>query len=518
MYEQAERVNESAYAGFVRSGNRPTGGPPSAGHQGGPSGGVRHGNDGLGVKQEAPETSSDTEAVKPQGPRLRQAEPAPPDGTGPAENMKRHANLRTYTTDTSSVRDIREPAATTEDGTQAADAPRNSITHDQYSTYHNEAGVRRAIQTFLRAYRCCIAANFAVLATLVMVGFATVVFIHNAELSTAVGVLKSEWGNMSELSATVDALKREVDSMWRLSITVDSLERDLGIERNRSAALEKRLQEMSKTTGPSGPPGQKGSMGPPGPKGPMGLAGPKGPMGPSGRKGPMGPSGRKGPMGPPGPKGPTGPPGPKGPMGPAGRWGFTGPPGPSGFTGPPGLVHFCIITSVAKGLGFIFDCKLSWNDHVQSLVSKASSRLHYLRLLTKQGMSVVNLVQIYLSLIRSVLEYGHVLLVGCSKEQSDSIERVQKRALRIISLGGRRSVPNLPSLKERREAAAVKLFKDMLKPDHPLHDLVPPPQRRTATGRNLRNNSAFTLPKARTERLRQSFLHTAVRLYNNSIS
>ncbi|KAI8513380.1 hypothetical protein Bbelb_100190 [Branchiostoma belcheri] len=138
------------------------------------------------------------------------------------------------------------------------------------TTYHNEAGVRRAIQTFLRAYRCCIAANFAVLATLVMVGLATIVFIHNAELSTAVGVLKSEWGNMSELSATVDALKREVDSM---TITMDSLERDLGIERNRSAALEKRLQEMSKATGPSGPPGQKGSMGPPGPKGPMGLAG-----------------------------------------------------------------------------------------------------------------------------------------------------------------------------------------------------------------------------------------------------
>ncbi|CAH1247347.1 NPC1 [Branchiostoma lanceolatum] len=66
---------------------------------------------------------------------------------------------------------------------------------------------------------------------------------------------------------------------------------------------------------------------------------------------------------------------------------------------------------VAKGLGFIFDCKLSWHDHVQSLVSKASSRLHYLRLLTKQGMCVADLVQIYLSLIRSVLEYGHVLLV-----------------------------------------------------------------------------------------------------------
>ncbi|CAH1259339.1 WDR91 [Branchiostoma lanceolatum] len=38
----------------------------------------------------------------------------------------------------------------------------------------------------------------------------------------------------------------------------------------------------------------------------------------------------------------------------------------------------------------------------------------YLRLLTKQGMSVEDLIQVYLSLIRPVLEYGHVLLVGCS--------------------------------------------------------------------------------------------------------
>ncbi|KAI8508593.1 hypothetical protein Bbelb_136920 [Branchiostoma belcheri] len=169
------------------------------------------------------------------------------------------------------------------------------------------------------------------------------------------------------------------------------------------------------------------------------------------------------------------------------------------------------VTRTAKGLGFTFDSKLSFQDHVKSTVSKASSRLHYLRLLTKQGMSVVDLVQVYLSLIRPVLEYGHVLLVGCNEEQSASMERVQKRALRIISCGGRRAVPNLPTLKERRESAAVNLFKAMLNPDHPLHDLVPP-ERATATGRQL----TFTLPKARTLRLKQSFIHCAVRLFNAS--
>ncbi|CAH1241912.1 Hypp6441 [Branchiostoma lanceolatum] len=55
-----------------------------------------------------------------------------------------------------------------------------------------------------------------------------------------------------------------------------------------------------------------------------------------------------------------------------------------------------------------------------------------------------------------------------------AIERVQRRALRIISLGGRRSVPDLPTLKSRREEAAVHLFERMLQEDHPQHDLVPP--------------------------------------------
>ncbi|KAI8482704.1 hypothetical protein Bbelb_395840 [Branchiostoma belcheri] len=68
------------------------------------------------------------------------------------------------------------------------------------------------------------------------------------------------------------------------------------------------------------------------------------------------------------------------------------------------------------------------------------------------------------------------------------MERVQKRALRITSCGGRRTVPNLPTLKERRESAAVDLLKAMLDPDHPLHDLVPP-ERATATGRQLRNSN-----------------------------
>ncbi|KAI8511900.1 hypothetical protein Bbelb_110000 [Branchiostoma belcheri] len=175
------------------------------------------------------------------------------------------------------------------------------------------------------------------------------------------------------------------------------------------------------------------------------------------------------------------------------------------------------VTSVAKGLGFTFDSKLSWEEHVRASVANASSRLHFLRLLTKQGMIVDDLIQVYLSLIRPVLEYGHVLLVGCNVALANSMERVQRHALRIISCGGRRDVPALPSLKERRESAAVSLFRSMLNPEHPLHDLVPP-QRATATGRILRNSQAMSAPRARTKRLQQSFLHRAIALYNEELT
>ncbi|XP_035668168.1 uncharacterized protein LOC118410520 [Branchiostoma floridae] len=171
----------------------------------------------------------------------------------------------------------------------------------------------------------------------------------------------------------------------------------------------------------------------------------------------------------------------------------------------------------AKGLGFYMDKNLTFDEQISAMISKASRRLYYLRLLTKQGTSITDLIQIYLSLVRPVLEYGHVILVGCSKEQELAIERVQRRALRIISLGGRRSVPDLPTLKVRREEAAVQLFERMLKEDHPLHDMVPP-TRTGATGRTLRNSRTISLPKARTKRLSKSFLHSAIRLYNKKVT
>ncbi|KAI8513844.1 hypothetical protein Bbelb_081680 [Branchiostoma belcheri] len=87
----------------------------------------------------------------------------------------------------------------------------------------------------------------------------------------------------------------------------------------------------------------------------------------------------------------------------------------------------------------------------------------------------------------------------------------------IISRGGRRDVPELPTLKSRREDAAAKLTQtQMLREDHPLHDLVPL-SRSTAIGRSLRNKNTISIPPARTKRLQNPFLHQSIRLYNRTV-
>ena len=86
-----------------------------------------------------------------------------------------------------------------------------------------------------------------------------------------------------------------------------------------------------------------------------------------------------------------------------------------------------------KVLGVTIQSNLKWDLHINEVVAKASKRLHILRVLKRGGVPPADLLKVYFALIRSVLEYccpvwHNALLV----KLSDSIERVQKRALRII--------------------------------------------------------------------------------------
>ena len=88
---------------------------------------------------------------------------------------------------------------------------------------------------------------------------------------------------------------------------------------------------------------------------------------------------------------------------------------------------------VRKVLGVKIQSNLKWDLNINEVVAKASKRLHILRVLKRGGVPTADLLKVYFALTRSVVEYCcPVWHNAIPIKLSDSIERVQKRALCII--------------------------------------------------------------------------------------
>ena len=131
-----------------------------------------------------------------------------------------------------------------------------------------------------------------------------------------------------------------------------------------------------------------------------------------------------------------------------------------------------------KLLGIWLDDNLKWNSNTDYIVKKARKRLYFLKVLKRYGAPTQNLLRFYCSVIRSTLEYGDVLWHGgLTIVQSDNIERIQKRAFRIILPGVGYLIAldnlNMQSLNKRRENHCVDLIANLYEPNHLLHNLLP---------------------------------------------
>ena len=112
------------------------------------------------------------------------------------------------------------------------------------------------------------------------------------------------------------------------------------------------------------------------------------------------------------------------------------------------------------------------------MTSKACKRLHILRVLCRYGASVDDLKRIYISLIRSCLEFSCVVWQGWLTDKLKlAIECVQKRALRIILpfVHYEQALNQLciDSLEDRRERICERFGSRIVNDDHKLHHLVP---------------------------------------------
>ena len=127
--------------------------------------------------------------------------------------------------------------------------------------------------------------------------------------------------------------------------------------------------------------------------------------------------------------------------------------------------------SSAKVLGVTISNDPKWNDHVDIITSKAARRLYLLSQLKRAGISSDDLLAFYYSAIRSVLEFSCQLFHrSLPKYLSDDIERIQRRAMRIIfpnlSYCEALNKAGIPTLSERRESLSIKLFEDIVSNEH----------------------------------------------------
>jgi len=157
-----------------------------------------------------------------------------------------------------------------------------------------------------------------------------------------------------------------------------------------------------------------------------------------------------------------------------------------------------------KLLGVTFTNNLSFKTHFDAIVKQASQRLHFLRVM-RRLIPKSELWRIYNCLIRSILEYACQLFVSLPKSLCKNLETIQKRAHKIICNTNHQCDCNIVSLEDRRNFLAVRLFKNIMATNHPLHTLLP----------KLSTTNRWIVPIINTCRRRDAFFVKCIILLNN---
>lgn len=162
--------------------------------------------------------------------------------------------------------------------------------------------------------------------------------------------------------------------------------------------------------------------------------------------------------------------------------------------------------SKIKILGVFFNERLSWDDHIEHVLTIASCRIYALRLM-KRLLPKEQLCLIYYGLIRSILEYASPLLVGLNSSLCEKLEHFQRRCHRLICgwLCDRECFP--PLVVRRQRAALGLLGRIMSDESHVLFSFLP---------RMSARSDRFILESFVTTRRIGSFFPSCSLLWNDS--
>ena len=192
-------------------------------------------------------------------------------------------------------------------------------------------------------------------------------------------------------------------------------------------------------------------------------------------------------------------------------------------------------------IGILFSQDLKWGDHIAKICKKANSTVGFLRRNLRNCPSECKR-NAYLSLVRSVLEYGATLWDPYLQKDINKLEQVQRKAARFVSGDYKSRTPgsmqkllrklDLPPLQVRRQQLRLTfLFKVVeglvlaMPPEH--FFTFSKPGRKIRPLRNSsfetsnivnrytrNNNRSLEIKPCRTSQQRNSFIRTAVE-WNN---
>ena len=156
------------------------------------------------------------------------------------------------------------------------------------------------------------------------------------------------------------------------------------------------------------------------------------------------------------------------------------------------------IVSKYKYLGTLIDDKLKWIDNTDAICKKGSQRMYFLRKLKHFNVDSTILNLFYTSVVQSVVTFSSVCWYNnLSVGNKVKLDRVRKAAERIIG-------KDLDSFECLYNKNVLKKFNMVMKTDHPLQCQV----------QWLRSGRRLQSLMCKTNRFRDSFLPTAIRLFN----
>lgn len=126
-------------------------------------------------------------------------------------------------------------------------------------------------------------------------------------------------------------------------------------------------------------------------------------------------------------------------------------------------------------IGVTIDCKLSFSEHLELTANKASSTLGFVFRNVKEFKDPYVLKNLYISLVRPILEYASVIWFPYFIKHSNILENIQKRFIRLALryLGwadpiclppyhARLALLNMRSLDHRRKVTSALFIFDLL--------------------------------------------------------